>query len=256
MIGIILSAGMGKRLRPLTDNIPKPLLIINNMTLLERMIKNCVNVNINKFLIVVGYNKDKVIQFSKDLENKYDINIILIENERFDVTNTSVSTYLASNYIQENDIDDFLLINGDNVVNPKLIMKIASRKNTSMIIDNFKELNDESFKLIISNKRVSKNRSIACGFIEEIGKEIDISHSTGEFIGISKVSKKDIGHFNDILLNLIKDNEQNYYDFAFKELSSISKIDFVLTNGLKWTEIDNQDDWKQANKLIEEFEGD
>lgn len=125
-----------------------------------------------------------------------------------------------------------------------------------MIIDNFKELNDESFKLIISNKRVSKNRLIACGFIEEIGKEIDISNSTGEFIGISKVSKKDIGHFNDILLNLIEDNEQNYYDFAFKELSSISKIDFVLTNGLKWTEIDNQDDWKQANKLIEEFEGD
>ena len=40
MIGVILSAGMGTRLRPLTDEIPKPLLEINDMTLLERMIKN------------------------------------------------------------------------------------------------------------------------------------------------------------------------------------------------------------------------
>ena len=43
MIGVILAAGMGTRLRPLTDNIPKALLEINDMTLLERMIKNCID---------------------------------------------------------------------------------------------------------------------------------------------------------------------------------------------------------------------
>ena len=59
MIGVILSAGMGKRLRPLTDNIPKPLLEINDMTLLERMIKNCMAVGINDYIVIIGYNGDK-----------------------------------------------------------------------------------------------------------------------------------------------------------------------------------------------------
>ncbi len=254
MISVILAAGMGKRLRPLTNNIPKPLLEINNVTLLERMIKNCIEVNIFKFIIVVGYNKDKVINFAKYLEKKYKINIEIIENKRFDVTNTSVSTYLASKYIQKNDLDDFLLINGDNVIDPKIINKIASRKSTSMIIDNFKDLNEESFKLIITPKHVSKDNSIVCGIIEEIGKEIDITSSTGEFIGVSKISKDDIGQFNYILEQLINEDEQNYYDFAFKKLSSISNIDFVLTKGLKWTEIDDMNDWHHAQCLIQEFD--
>ena len=43
MIGVILVAGMGTRLMPLTKDIPKALLEINNTTLLERMIKNCIN---------------------------------------------------------------------------------------------------------------------------------------------------------------------------------------------------------------------
>ena len=62
MIGVILVAGMGTRLMPLTKDIPKALLEINNTTLLERMIKNCINVDINKFIVIVGYNKNQVIE--------------------------------------------------------------------------------------------------------------------------------------------------------------------------------------------------
>ena len=62
MIGVILVAGMGTRLMPLTKDIPKALLEINNTTLLERMIKNCINVDINKFIVIAGYNKNQVIE--------------------------------------------------------------------------------------------------------------------------------------------------------------------------------------------------
>ena len=254
MIGVILSAGMGKRLMPLTKDIPKPLLEINGMTLLERMIRHCMDAHIEKFIVVVGYKKDKVIDFSKKLEEKYNISIKIIENNRYDVTNTSISTHCASKYIQDNNLDDFLIINGDNVVDPKLIVKIASKKNTSMIIDNFKDLNEESFKLIISNESPNEDKTITSGIIEEIGKEIDISTSTGEFIGISKVSKEDVNDFNEILEHIIHEDEQNYYDFAYKKLSKIKKIDFVLTNGLKWTEIDDYNDWIYAKELINELE--
>ena len=254
MIGVILAAGMGTRLMPLTKDIPKALLEINEMTLLERMIKNCINAGINKFIVVVGYNKEKVIDLCPEIAEKYDIEIKTIVNEKYDVTNTSVSTYLASKFIEENDLDDFVLVNGDNVVDPQIILNLVDSNNTGMIIDNFKELNEESFKLIIDDESFNDEKTIANGKINSIGKGLDIQSSSGEFIGLSKVKSDDVAEFNRILEGLIEENPQNYYDLAYKDLSVIKTIDFVLTNGLKWTEIDDHTDWKNAQSLIKELE--
>ena len=255
MIGVILAAGVGTRLMPLTKDIPKALLKINDMTLVERMIKNCIDAGISKFIVVVGYNRDKVIDLCPELEEKYDIEIKTIINEKYDVTNTSVSTYLASKYIEENDLDDFILVNGDNVVDPEIIKRLAKSINTGMIIDNFKELNEESFKLIIDDESFNEGKTIANGKINSIGKGLDIPSSTGEFIGVSKVKSDDVAEFNRILERLIDEDPQNYYDFAYKDLSLIKTIDFVLTNGLKWTEIDDHTDWENAQLLVKELEG-
>ena len=255
MIGVILSAGMGTRLMPLTKEIPKTLLEINGMTLLERMIRNCIDAGINKFIVIVGYNREKVTELCPQISEKYDIEIKAIANEKYDITNTSVSTYLASKFIEENDLDDFVLINGDNVVDPKIISNIVASNNTGMIIDNFKELNEESFKLIIDDESFNEERTIANGKINSIGKGLDIPSSTGEFIGVSKVVSDDVAEFNRILESLIEEDPQNYYDFAFKDLSIIKTIDFVLTNGLKWTEIDDHNDWEKAQILVRELEG-
>ena len=255
MIGVILAAGMGTRLMPLTKEIPKALLKIKEITLLERMIKNCINADISKFIVVVGYNKDKVIDLCPEIAEKYDIEIKTIVNEKYDVTNTSVSTYLASKYIEENEQEDFILVNGDNVVDPEIISRLSKSNNTGMIIDNFKELNEESFKLIIANESLNEKKTIANGKIEAIGKGLDIPSSSGEFIGVSKVVSDDVAEFNRILEGLIEEDPQNYYDFAYKDLSIVKTIDFVLTNGLKWTEIDDHNDWENAQKLVDELEG-
>ena len=255
MIGVILSAGMGTRLMPLTKEIPKTMLEINGMTLLERMIRNCIDAGINKFIVIVGYNMEKVTELCPQIAEKYDIEIKAIANEKYDITNTSLSTYLASKFIEENDLDDFVLINGDNVVDPKIISNIVASNNTGMIIDNFKELNEESFKLIIDDESFNEERTIANGKINSIGKGLDIPSSTGEFIGVSKVVSDDVAEFNRILESLIEEDPQNYYDFAFKDLSIIKTIDFVLTNGLKWTEIDDHNDWEKAQILVRELEG-
>ena len=254
MIGVILAAGMGTRLMPLTKEIPKALLKINETTLLERMIKNCLGANISKFIVIVGYNRDKVIDLCPIIAKKYNIKIKTIVNEKYDVTNTSVSTYLASKYIAENDMEDFILVNGDNIVDPEIITRLVASKNTSMIIDNFKELTEESFKLIIDDESFNEDGTIANGKINSIGKGLDIASSSGEFIGVSKVIKEDILEFNRILEVLIEEDSQNYYDFAYKDLSHIKKIDFILTNGLKWTEIDDHNDWEFAQKLVEDLE--
>ena len=150
MIAVILAAGMGTRLMPLTKDIPKALLKINETTLLERMIKNCIGAGISKFIVVVGYNRDKVIDLCPEIAERHGVEIKTVVNEDYDVTNTSVSTFIASKLI-EDDPEDFILVNGDNVVDPQIISRIAECGHTGMIIDNFKDLNEESFKLIIDD---------------------------------------------------------------------------------------------------------
>ena len=152
-------------------------------------------------------------------------------------------------------MDDFVLVNGDNVVDPSIITRLVSSNNTGMIIDNFKELNEESFKLIIDDESFNEDKTISNGKIHSIGKGLDIPSSSGEFIGVSKVISDDVAEFNRILEKLIEEDPQNYYDYAYKYLSEIKTIDFVLTNGLKWTEIDDHTDWENAHILVEELEG-
>ena len=239
IIAIILAAGTGTRLRPLTENIPKALLKINDITLLERFVKMFVDEDIDKFIFVVGHFQEKVKEFSKTLSKKYGVEIENILNKNYDTTNTSCSTYLASKNIK----DDFILVNGDNILDAKIIKDIVNSNNSSMVIDNYKELDEESFKIKIKNN-----------VIEDIGKELSIDESSGEFIGVSKVIKEDLDEFNKILHDLIKDDPQNYYDLAFEDLSKKSRLEFILTNGLKWTEIDDHDDWNYAQKLVKELE--
>lgn len=239
MIGIILAAGTGTRLRPLTENIPKTLLELDNKTIVERLIESFIDNDVKEFIFVVGHFKEKVEEFAIILEEKYNITIKIVTNEKYDVTNTSCSTYLATKNLD----DDFVLINGDNVLDSQIIRKIINTKNTAMVIDNYKKLNEESFKIKIKD-----------GIIEDIGKNLNINESYGEFIGVSKVVKSDLEEFNRILLDLIKKDPQNYYDFAYEQLSKITKIDFVLTNGLKWTEIDDHTDWNHAQELVAEFD--
>ncbi|MDP1552873.1 MAG: sugar phosphate nucleotidyltransferase, partial [Methanobacteriaceae archaeon] len=97
MIAIILAAGTGTRLMPLTKEIPKPLLEIGNMTILERMMINCISSGIGEFIIVVGHKKERVFEKIDYLSNKYGVKIQTVENKKYDTTNTSCSVHLATN---------------------------------------------------------------------------------------------------------------------------------------------------------------
>jgi choline kinase len=238
VIAVILAAGMGTRLMPLTKDIPKPLLEINDISLLERMMINCISSGVNEFIIVLGYKKERVIEKIDYLQGKYNVKISTVENKRYSQTNTSCSVNLAIRQID----DDTMIINGDNVVDERIISGLIKTSETALVVDNYKKLNDESFKLRIKDD-----------VIMEIGKGINIDTASGEFIGISKVSKNDLALFNSILEGLIAEDVQNYYDLAYKDLSKKTKIGYFYTNGLKWTEIDDKNDWKYAHTLIEEF---
>lgn len=236
MIAVILAAGMGERLMPLTKDIPKTLLEINNRTIIENMVIKCLDNGIKEYMVVVGHFKEKVAQECQRLALKYDVTFTIVENNEYFKTNTGVSTLLAVKQLKNRD---FIIINGDNVFDEKIIENLLESDSTAMIIDNHKKLNQESFKIMIEDS-----------IIKDMGKEISIESSSGEFIGISKVASGDVELFTEILSRLTSEDPQQYYDIAYVELSRKSKVDYVYTNGLKWTEIDDINDFNHAKSTF------
>jgi choline kinase len=235
VIVVILAAGMGKRLMPLTKERPKALLKMNGKTILENIIEKCVKNYIKKFIITVGYKKEAIRSECDLLRVKYNIEIHLIENKRYFETNTGYSLYLALKKIN----DDVLIINGDNLFDEQIVINLLKSSKSAIVIDNVKKLNKESFKISLD-----KNT------IKDMGKKISIASSNGEFIGISKVNNEDIFIFKKILCGIIKKNLEEFYDIAFKESNGKIPLDFIYTNGLNWTEVDTYNDFENAKKLV------
>ncbi len=102
---IILAAGRGSRLKHLTANTPKPLLIPRDKPFIENIIENLIEKNIKEIHVVVGYLKE---QFTY-LEEKYGVNII--ENKDWNNGNNITSIYAALNVL-----DNSLIVNGDIIM--------------------------------------------------------------------------------------------------------------------------------------------
>lgn len=93
MNAIILAAGLGSRLKPLTKEVPKPLVKVNGLSLIERQIYLLKEAGICEIIIVIGYMSDKF----KFLEKKY--NVKLIYNNKYKEYNNIYSLYLAQDYL-------------------------------------------------------------------------------------------------------------------------------------------------------------
>lgn len=106
---IILAAGKGTRLRPISDSVPKPLIEVNGKKMIETIIDALITNNINEIYIVIGYMKEKFQQ----LKLKYPF-IKFIENPYYDMCNNISSIYVARKYLENS-----IIIEGDlNIYDP------------------------------------------------------------------------------------------------------------------------------------------
>jgi len=111
MKAVILAGGLGKRLRPITDYIPKPLIPINNIPILELQIKYLKKFGINKFVVCVGYKTEQIKNFL-DAKNNFGVEIKLV-NERKPL-GTGGAIKNAKKFISEKT---FFVLNGDIITN-------------------------------------------------------------------------------------------------------------------------------------------
>lgn len=225
MNAVIIAAGFGSRLRPLTYSTPKPLIEVFNQPIIERNIEFLLEKGINNIYIIIGYNKEKF----EYLKEKYQ-GIKLIFNEKYSEYNNIYSLYLVKDYLE-----DSYIIEGDIYLNKNIF---DSNIKTSCYFSKKIERENGEWQLILENNRV---------------KEIKVGGKDNHIMsGISFWNKENSLKIKALLEEYIQDEEKkkNYYwDHVIKEnIEMFNNIGVVPLKENDIYEIDTLDELKELDK--------
>ena len=234
MKAIICAAGEGKRLRPYTNDYPKCLLKIGDVTLIEHLLNHLSEVGVYDVTIVLGYKKETVIN---RIGNEYkNCNISYVVNEEYTKTDNMYSLWLA----MKNVDDDIIFFNGDVLFNVNILKEIL--KNNKDLIVLSPEIKEDSMRTKVENNLIK-------GLSKRLEGEVH-----GDAIGIYKLSKNSVKEYFKIATKLVFGGGIS--------TSFVTPINFIMdtidfhpfyVNHSKWMEIDNIEDYKKAKEIINEI---
>ncbi|MFI9119956.1 sugar phosphate nucleotidyltransferase [Streptomyces bikiniensis] len=241
MIGLVLAAGAGRRLRPYTDTLPKALVPVDgDTTILDLTLKNFAEIGLTEVAIVVGYRKEAVYDRKEALEAKYGLTITLVDNDKAEEWNNAYSLWCARDVLKRGVI----LANGDTV-HPVSVEKtlLAARGDGQKIIlalDTVKSLADEEMKVITAEGKG----------VQRITKLMDPATATGEYIGVTLIEAEAAEELADALEATFERDPDLYYEDGYQELVNRGfTVDVAPIGDVKWVEIDNHDDLAKGREI-------
>ncbi|MGK5446589.1 sugar phosphate nucleotidyltransferase [Streptomyces radiopugnans] len=245
MIGLVLAAGAGRRLRPYTDTLPKALVPVDpagegTTTVLDLTLGNFREVGLTDVAVVVGYRKEAVHERRAALEKKYGVKLHLVENDKAEEWNNAYSLWCARDVIKEGVI----LANGDTVhpvsVEQTLLEARGRGQRIILALDTVKKLADEEMKVVTEPGRG----------VRRITKLMDPADATGEYIGVTLIEGDAAADLADALKATYERDPQLYYEDGYQEMVDRGlTIDTAAIGDVRWVEIDNHDDLNKAREI-------
>ena len=245
---IILAAGEGKRLRPLTNKKPKCMIELFGKSLLQYQIDVFRSCKINDISVVTGY-KNEMINIS---------NVKFFKNTNFDKTNMVETLFCASKELN----DDVIISYGDIIFEKTVLEKlIQSKYDISVIIDlNWKKYWHQRFDDPLKDAEslvLDKN-----GFIQNIGqKTSNYEKIQGQYIGLMKFQSKGIDYLKDFyqqakIASISGKNPLNQ-NLSFSQSYMTDLLQGMIDKGHRimsipiqggWLELDSISDYELYNK--------
>ena len=230
MQAVILTAGLGLRIRSITNSIPKCLIEVNGKKIISHQIDALKENGIHDIIVVVGYLQDKIKKF---LGSK----VSYVENPIFQESNSSYSLWLALKSVG----GDFIYLNGDLLFDKKILKKLVESPFENAIIVDKKEAkgHDDMFKahmigsqIIELNKKLSRDKIIAAA------------------PGPVKFSKKGKENLFQRLDELINSGDKNQWCYSvFSRIAREINLQGIDTEGLTWIEVDTPEDLEIAESM-------
>lgn len=245
MQAMILAAGMGKRLKHLTENNTKCMVKVNETSIIERALRILDRKGLSKIVLVVGYKGKKLIEFVEQLG--IHTPLVYVWNYDYEKTNNIYSLSLAKEYLCR---EDTLLLESDLVFEESIIDMLLEDKRTSLaLVDKFESWMDGSCMVIDEADRI-------LDFIP--GKYFDFREKENYYktVNIYKLSRQFSKNIYVPFLEAYEKamGENEYYESVIKLIVMLdtSEIRVKRLNGQKWYEIDDVQDLDIAESLFED----
>ena len=192
---IILAAGVGSRLFPLTKDKPKCLIPIKgDKPLLRVQLDAIKHISPDKVIVVTGYRSNQIEEKIVEWQKHYSFPIIIEFNPFFNVSNNLASLYMARHYMDE----DFIVVNGDDIFHKSVIEGLVNIKDDGiwMTISRKEKYDWDDMKIIEKDGRILK-----------VSKKIPLEEANGESIGMILFRGKEREKFVRLLWEVMHDPE-------------------------------------------------
>jgi choline kinase len=239
MIGLVLAAGAGRRLRPYTDTLPKALVPVDgDTTIMDISLRNLAAAGLSDVTVVVGYCAGAVEERRKTFEQRYGVRLTLVHNDKAEEWNNAYSLWLARDHFALGA----LLVNGDTVhpVSVEHTLLAARGPGILLAVDSVKKLGEEEMKTIFA----------ADGRLTRITKLMDPAEAFGEYIGATVIEASAAADLADALRSTWERDPNLYYEDGYQEYADRGgEVRAAEIGDLPWVEVDNHEDLARAREI-------
>jgi choline kinase len=235
MKAIILAAGVGKRLWPITQHRPKCLIEIGGKTLLHRYLEALASLGIQRADIVVGY-KQEMIRAAVEA-NACGVRVNFLVNDQFHRGSIS-SLWIARTALH----DDVIVMDADVLFHREILRRLvqSSFPNALLMDDTVKQTGEECMVVVEGGRVIALTKQMPARY--------DLA---GEGVGFLKVWHADTPHVVASLRSFVdREAWQMEYEDALVEFFRAVKVGHEVIGGLPWTEIDFPEDVEKAEREI------
>ncbi len=239
MIGMVLAAGPGRRLRPLTDALPKTLLPVDgDRPILDVTLANLKHVGLDEVVVVTGFAADAVRAQVPELERRHGVRLELVYNAKAEIWNNAYSLWCARGAFAEG----VLLVNGDTVHPAAVEERMLAARGPELLLalDDVKTLGQEEMKVELTPD----------GRLAEINKALDPRTAAGEYVGVTLIEPAAANGLADALEATWRRDPSLYYEDGFREFADRGgEVRTASIGAVEWVEVDDHADLARAREF-------